>query len=88
MENGSKREKAKRKMQKFKITAKQYAEHRRRYPVLDSFRDSSLARIFTDEFEMKLWNTLLSCDDPTIVQDTLALARAYGLRVSKKGSGR
>ena len=84
MENVSKRETAKSRMQKLEITAEQFAEHRRRFPIRNSFA----AVVLTDELEIKLWIQFLNSNDPSIVQEASNLARAYGLRAAKRDSGR
>ena len=71
-------------MQKLEITAEEFAEHRRRFPIRDSFA----ASILTDELEMKFWERFLNSDDPSIAQEAAELAKAYGLRITEKDSGR
>jgi hypothetical protein len=83
LENVSKSQPAKSRMQKLEVTAEQFAEHRRRFPIRNSFA----AGVLTDELEINLWNQFLNSDDPSIAQEASKLARAYGLRATKKDSG-
>jgi hypothetical protein len=79
LENDSKPEQA-----KLEITTEQFEDHRRHYPV----PNPHAADILTDEIEIRLWNRFLNSNDPSIVQDALKLAKAYGLRATKMDSDR